>query len=163
MLMATAARPRFRFQTRRRRFGGGTVRFACLVMLAALSAPACADKAPFAATFSGTGRGCSGGLHINAQTIDWRSGFSVCKPTPYDILEQEDLSGHLRFVFRLRARSRHCRYEVIEIERTGGYGWNATGYPSLASYRNRKAPQAKTPVTAATRVLTCPMIGPGDR
>lgn len=133
---------------------------ASLFIVVATAAPAIASDRVFTGTFSGTGRACSGGLHIRTRTIEWNSSFSVCKPTRYEILEKNFSSEHRRIVYRLKTRSKRCRYEVIEIEHVSGAGWNVNGYQSLDAYTNRKTPNWKNSALPERQVLACPMIGP---
>ena len=137
------------------------VRSRLMVLIAAMvSLPAFGADEPFTGTFSGTGRACSGGLHIHAKTVEWNSSFSLCKPTGYEVLEKDLSSDHRRIAYRLKARSRRCRYEVVEIEHTSGAGWNVTGYQSLDAFKNRDAPDWKNSPLPERQVLSCPMIGP---
>ena len=126
--------------------------------MACLAGTATAE-APFTGVFSGTGRACSGGLFVRTRTIEWNSSFSLCKPARYSVLEK-DLAGKERgrIAFRLGARSRHCRYEVIEAEQISRYGWDVRGYQSLESYRNRALPGWLHSPRDDRMVLSCPMV-----
>jgi hypothetical protein len=130
-----------------------------LSMVAATATPASADERPFTGSFSGTGRACSGGLHVRTKTIEWNSSFSVCKPTRYEVLDK-DSREHERIAFRLKTRSKRCLYEVVQIEHVDGANWNAAGYQSLEAYQNREAPDWKNSPLPERQVLSCPMIGP---
>ncbi|BEP36937.1 hypothetical protein GmRootV59_39090 [Variovorax sp. V59] len=114
--------------------------------------------APFTAVFGGTGRACSGGLYVRTQTIEWNSSFSICKPRRYRVLEKDLAADHGRIVFRLSARSRQCRYEVIEAEQISTYGWSVQGYPSLEAYRKRALPGWHHSPRDDRMVLSCPMV-----
>jgi hypothetical protein len=137
------------------------VRNGCwLLCIAMAAASALAADKPFTGAFSGTGRACSGGLHIRANTIEWNSSFSVCKPTGYEVLDQDASADRRRTAYRLKVPSKRCRYEVIEVEHAGGYGWNVTGYQSLDAFKNREAPDWKNSPLPERQVLSCPMVGP---
>jgi hypothetical protein len=137
------------------------VRNGCwLLCIAMAAAPALAADKPFTGTFGGTGRACSGGLHIRANTIEWNSSFSVCKPTGYEVLEEDVSPGRRRIAYRLKVRSKHCRYAVVEVEHTSGPGWNVTGYQSLDAFQNLAAPGWKNSPLPERQVLSCPMVGP---
>jgi hypothetical protein len=126
----------------------------------ATATPAMAGDHTFTGTFSGTGRACSGALKIRAKTIEWKSSFSVCKPTGYEILDQDLSSDHRRITYRLKSQSKRCRYVVVEVEHVGGAGWNVNGYQSVDAYKNRDAPDWKNSSLPERQVLSCPMIGP---
>ena len=131
-----------------------------LSIIVAMATPAIAGEQPFTGSFRGTGRACSGSLNIRTKTIEWRSSFSVCKPTRHEILDKDLTPEHRRIAYRLTARSKACRYEVVEIQHVDGAGWNATGYQSLESFQNREAPAWKNSQLPERQVLSCPMIGP---
>ncbi|MBT2335503.1 hypothetical protein J7E49_16475 [Variovorax paradoxus] len=131
---------------------------ALLAFLALAGTGAAMAGTPFTAAFSGTGRACSGGLYVRTQTIEWNSSFSICKPRRYSVLEKELAADHGRIVFRLSARSRQCRYEVIEAEQISTYGWSVEGYPSLEAYRKRALPGWHHSPRDERMVLSCPMV-----
>lgn len=138
-----------------------SMRTACLLLIAVCAAPAVAGDEPFTGTFSGTGRACSGALQIRTKAIEWKSSFSVCKATRYEVLAKDSSPEHRKIAYRLKVRSKRCRYEVVEVEQhMGGYGWNVTGYQSLESFQNRDAPDWKNSALPERQVLSCPMIGP---
>lgn len=114
-------------------------------------------EAPFTGVFSGTGRTCSGGLYVRTKTIEWNSSFSICKPARYRVLEKDLARDHGRIAFRLEARSRQCRYEVIEAEQVSTYGWSVQGYQSLEAYRKRALPGWRHSTLDERLVLSCPM------
>jgi len=114
-------------------------------------------EAPFTGVFSGTGRACSGGLYVRTKTIEWNSSFSVCKPARYRVLKQDLAKDHGRIAFRLDARSRQCRYEVIEAEQVSTYGWSVQGYQSLEAYQKRALPGWRHSPLDERLVLSCPM------
>lgn len=123
------------------------------------SAAAAADKA-FTGVFKGTGRACSGALYVRSKTIEWNSTYSVCKPTRYEILEKNLDSGHERIVFRLKTRSRRCRYSVIEVERENGYYWSVSGYPSLEGFQKKDLPDWSNSPLPEREIFLCSMSGP---
>lgn len=131
---------------------------AVLAFLALAGTGTAIAGAPFMAVFGGTGRACSGGLYVRTQTIEWNSSFSICKPRRYRVLEKDLAADHGRIVFRLSARSRQCRYEVIEAEQISTYGWNVQGYPSLEAYQKRALPGWHHSPRDDRMVLSCPMV-----
>ncbi|HJS04045.1 MAG TPA: hypothetical protein VJ832_11225 [Variovorax sp.] len=135
-----------------------TRRVAVLALFALVATGAATAGAPFTAVFSGTGRACSGGLYVRAQTIEWNSSFSICQPSRYSVLEKDLAKDHGRIAFRLAARSRQCRYEVIEAEQVSTYGWSVQGYRSLEAYRKRALPGSRHSPRDERRVLSCPMV-----
>jgi hypothetical protein len=112
----------------------------------------------FTGVFEGTGRACSGALYVRAKTIEWNSTYSVCKPTRYEILEKDMADGQERLVFRLKTRSKHCRYEIIEVAHESGYRWNVSGYPSLEGFQKRNLPDWKNSPLPERDVLSCSMV-----
>jgi hypothetical protein len=87
-----------------------------LLAVCGAAVPAVAADRAFTGVFEGTGRACSGNFYIRSRTAEWNTPFSVCKPSGYEVLEK-DLSGEKRrLAIRLKARSKYCRYEVIEVE-----------------------------------------------
>ncbi|WPH19414.1 hypothetical protein [Variovorax paradoxus] len=133
-------------------------RAAVLAFLALAGTGTAIAAAPFTAVFSGTGRACSGGLYVRTQTIEWNSSFSICKPSRYSVLEKDLAVDHGRIAFRLAARSRQCRYEVIEAKQVSTYGWSVQGYPSLEAYRKRALPGWRHSPRDERMVLSCPMV-----
>lgn len=121
-----------------------------------------AVEKPFTGVFSGTGRACSGALHVRAKTIEWNSTYSICKSTQYRILEKESDNGRQRVVFQLNKRSTRCRYPVIEVEHQAGYNWNVSGYQSLEGFSNRNSPDWRNSPLPERQILSCPMIGPDE-
>ncbi|RYH16501.1 MAG: hypothetical protein EON54_28250, partial [Alcaligenaceae bacterium] len=103
------------------------------------SAATASDK-PFTGVFEGTGRACSGEMHVRAKTLEWRSTYSTCTAAQYEVLEKSAAEGHERMVFRLKKRSSQCRYPVIEAARSSEYGWNVTGYQSLEGFQKKELP-----------------------
>jgi hypothetical protein len=128
-----------------------------LVLAGTAGTGTAAAGAPLTGVFSGTGRACSGGLYVRARTIEWNSSFSVCKPARYRVLEQVLAKDHGRIAFRLDARSRQCRYEVIEALQVSTYGWSVQGYRSLEAYQKRALPGWRHSALDERLVLSCPM------
>jgi len=121
---------------------------------------ATAADATFTGVFRGTGRACSGALYVRAQTIEWNSTYSVCKPTQYEILDNRVANGNQRFVFRLKERSRQCRYSVVEVEHASGYNWNVSGYPSLEGFQKKDLLGWSRSPLPERWVQSCLMTGP---
>jgi len=130
---------------------------ALLVLAGTAGTGTATADAPFTGVFSGTGRACSGGLYVRTKTIEWNSSFSVCKPARYRVLEQDLARDHGRIAFRLDARSRQCRYEVIEAERISTYGWSVQGYQSLEAYQKHALPGWRNSPLDERLVLSRPM------
>ncbi|WP_284410717.1 hypothetical protein [Acidovorax sp. SUPP3334] len=124
------------------------------------SSTAAASEKLFTGVFDGTGRACSGALQVRAKTIEWRSAFSTCKPTPYEILEKNAEDGPKRIVFRLKKRSSQCLYPVIEVTQASDYRWNVTGYQSLEGFQKKEAPDWSNSPLPERQTLSCPMTGP---
>jgi len=132
---------------------------AILLLLAIGSQPgvvSAADKA-FVGVFEGTGRACSGALFVRSKTLEWNSTYSICKSTRYEVLEQEVSDGHERIVFRLKNRSKQCRFEVVEVEHVSDYNWNVSGYPNLEGFENRNLPGWKNSPLPERQTFSCPM------
>lgn len=123
------------------------------------SATVAADNA-FTGDFQGTGRACSGALYVRAKTIEWNSSYSICKSSPYEILEKKFDGDQERIVFRLKNRSSRCRYSVVEVERASGYNWNVSGYQSLEGFRKRDLPEWSNSPLPERQILSCSMTGP---
>ncbi|UEP28512.1 MULTISPECIES: hypothetical protein [unclassified Burkholderia] len=120
-----------------------------------MSSVALASDQAFTGTFQGTGRACSGALHVRAKTIEWDSAYSVCKATHYEILEKK--LDRERIVFFLEKRGNRCRYSVVEVEHTSGYSWNVTGYQSLEGFQKRDLPEWDNSPLPERQVLSCLM------
>jgi hypothetical protein len=112
----------------------------------------------FTGVFEGTGRACYGALYVRTKTIEWNSTYSICKPTRYEILEKKLDGDHEQIVFRLKNRSKHCRYEIIEVTHESEYRWHVTGYPSLEGFQKRNLPDWSSPSLPERDVLSCPMV-----
>jgi hypothetical protein len=133
------------------------LRMAALALLVLAGSGGALAGEPFTAVFSGTGRACSGGLFVRLKTIEWNSSFSICKPVRYSVLEKDLAADRGRVAFRLAARSRQCRYEVIEAQQVSTYGWSVQGYQSLEAYQKRDLPGWRNSPLDERLVLSCPM------
>ncbi|WP_208909903.1 hypothetical protein [Paracidovorax avenae] len=122
-------------------------------------ATAAADQA-VSGVFEGTGRACSGTLKIQKKNLEWRSAFSSCHSTPYEVLERSHGIDQDRVVLHLKKLNDRCRYSVIEMERRGRYQWNVTAYSSLKEFNNRKLPDWSNSSLPERQTLSCPMVGP---
>ena len=120
------------------------------------SAATASDKA-FTGVFEGTGRACSGEMQVRAKTIAWRSTFSTCTATRYEVLERSSDASQERIVFHLRKSSSQCRYPVIEAVRTSEYNWNVTGYPTLEAFQKKDLPDWSHSALPERQLLSCPM------
>ncbi|MNT51078.1 hypothetical protein D3C72_1880280 [compost metagenome] len=131
--------------------------FALIALFLAGPCTALAD-APFTGKFSGTGRACSGGLYVRTKAIEWNSSFSICKPSRYEVLDNElDKKEGERIAFRLQSPSHQCLYPVIEVQRLSTYSWGVQGYQSMESYRNRALPGWANSPLEERLILSCPM------
>lgn len=130
----------------------------CLLALACLAAVTGAAHAhTFTGKFSGTGRACNGVLHVRGQTIEWRSSFSRCARSSYEVLDMSRPGEPGRMAFRFKARDAKCLYEVVALEQVDGTDWTADGYPSLEAYRKKDVPGWQDSPLPARLVLECPM------
>ncbi|WP_081103763.1 hypothetical protein [Burkholderia anthina] len=86
--------------------------------------------------------------------------YSICKSSPYEILEKKFDGDQERIVFRLKNRSSRCRYSVVEVERASGYNWNVSGYQSLEGFRKRDLPEWSNSPLPERQILSCSMTGP---
>ncbi|MGJ7611971.1 MULTISPECIES: hypothetical protein [unclassified Variovorax] len=127
-----------------------------LCLLAFACATAAADTA-FTGAFSGTGRACNGTLDVRSKTIEWKSSFSACRSSAYEVLERRLVDGKREVVFRLKAHGGRCLYEVLSLTQVEGTDWTADGYPSLESFRQRAQPEWRDSARSERLVLECPM------
>lgn len=123
-----------------------------------LSNTSAAESNSIIGVFQGTGRACSGSLHIGTKSIKWISAFSACSSTRYTILEKSQPTENERTAFLLKKTSNTCRYKVIEVERADGYNWNITGYQSEESFQNRNLPDWANSPLPERQTLSCLMI-----
>ncbi|WP_341889130.1 hypothetical protein [Variovorax sp. YR752] len=129
----------------------------CLLALACSVAVASAAHAhTFTGKFSGTGRACNGMLHVHSQTIEWRSSFSRCARSRYEVLDMSRPGEPGQMAFRFKTRSAKCLYEVVALEQVDGTDWTADGYPSLEAYQKKDAPGWQDSPLPARLVLECP-------
>lgn len=104
------------------------------VLVSAFASTSLAEL-PCAGRYPSWGRACYGSVNIRARTIEWRAPFSICKPTPYEVVAS-DLTGEKPFVaYRFKKRNKACLYEVVEIAKQGGDHWAAIGYQTIEDYR----------------------------
>ncbi|MBO9651252.1 MAG: hypothetical protein J7605_22335 [Variovorax sp.] len=91
------------------------------------------------------------------KTIEWNSSWSVCKPSPYEVIDSVLEGEKRRVAYRLLKRSKACRYDVIEIEEGRDGYWSINGYPTVEAYEKR----ADTDWIAAKEGRTgawCPVV-----
>jgi hypothetical protein len=62
--------------------------------------------------------------------------------------------------YRLKDRSKHCRFEVVEVKHADGYVWNVAGYQTIEAFQKRELPEWDNSPLPERQVLSCPMIGP---
>jgi hypothetical protein len=125
--------------------------------LLAIACSTSAADATFTGSFSGTGRACNGMLHIRSKTIEWKSSFSTCRRSAYEVLEKSQIDGKQRVAFRLKAHGNHCLYEVLALEQIDGTDWTADGYPSLEAFHKKDLPDWRDSPLPQRLVLECPM------
>jgi hypothetical protein len=99
-------------------------------------APVAAD-APCDGVYRSWGRTCQGSLVVRSKTIEWNSPFSVCKPSPYAVLDSELEGDERRVVYRIKKRNKACAFDVIEVFQFGDDMWSMRGYPSVEAYERR--------------------------
>jgi hypothetical protein len=133
------------------------IRAVGLGLLCVAGLAAAADTS-FTGAFNGTGRACNGSLFVRERTIEWISTYSICKPSRYEVLEKDLAGDHQRIAFRVKTRSRQCRYEVFELQQVSRYGWAADGYPSLEAFKKRDLPDWRNSPMPERFVLECPMV-----
>lgn len=131
----------------------------CLVVATAMAA----EPRPFTGRFEGTGRACYGTLAIKAKTIAWKTIFSQCKTTPFELIEQNRQDGQIRLTYRLKTIAPSCRFSILTLTHAGPSpqsGWEATGYGSRQSYESDKSRgyQANT-----EDMMSCPLIRAPDK
>ncbi|MDM0076377.1 hypothetical protein QTH90_18350 [Variovorax sp. J2P1-59] len=107
-----------------------------LSVLVLYAKPATAD-APCEGAYRSAVRGCFGGAYVRRDTIEWNTPWSVCKPTPYEIIDSEMEGDQRRVVYMLKKPSKSCGYQIIEIEHMGDDYWSVNGYPTRESYEKR--------------------------
>ncbi|MGE8690806.1 MAG: hypothetical protein ACN6PJ_26930 [Achromobacter sp.] len=127
-------------------------------IIGSLPGLAFADASVLTGDFQGTGRACSGKLSIRADTIEWKSSYSLCAPGEYEIYERSLQDGRERFVFVLKAPGERCRYPIIEAEHHGGDSWEVSGYQSMEGFLNRDVAGWHNSPLPERQVLSCPMI-----
>ena len=112
---------------------------AALALALASSAGSVAADAPCDGAYKSWGQGCYGGAYIRRDTIEWHSPWSVCKATPYEVIDSKLEGGQRRVAYKLKKLSKTCRYQVIEIAEGMNEGdyWSINGYPTLEAYEKR--------------------------
>jgi hypothetical protein len=93
--------------------------------------------------FMGSGRACYGMLTITTRAIAWVTPFSLCRASPYVVIDRQDGSEGLRVTYRLQHPSANCRYPVLvlthRVDAERDIGWSVAGYASLESAMGRNA------------------------
>ncbi|MDM0077643.1 hypothetical protein QTH90_24765 [Variovorax sp. J2P1-59] len=115
-----------------------TAAAALVFALGSYTASAVAD-APCDGAYKSWGQGCDGGAYIRRDTIEWHSPWSVCKATPYEVIDSKLEGDQRRVAYKLKKLSKACRYQIIEIsegKKEGDY-WSINGYPTLEAYEKR--------------------------
>lgn len=134
--------------------------FACICLLAIANAATAAGMLPYTGVYQSWGRGCNGGAaRLGPRTIEWRTTWSNCKASPYEVIDLASKDEAPHVALRVEKRSRNCRFEVIEIfeERNGMKMWGINGYPSLEAYRKRDLPGWADSIAEDRRPLACPL------
>lgn len=131
--------------------------FLCLIA-GALSNTSAAESKSITGVFQGTGRACSGSLHIGKKSIKWTSAFSTCNSSAYSVLETSRPPESEKTAFFLKKTGSKCRYKVIEVEHADGYNWNITGYQSEESFRKRNLRDWTNSPLPERQTLSCLMI-----
>lgn len=120
-----------------------------------------AEPRSFTGHFEGTGRACHGTLAIKAKTIAWKTTFSQCKTTAFELIEQDRQDGRMRLTYRLKTIAPSCRFSILTLTHAGPSphsGWEATGYGSRQSYEADKSSgyKAKTEDMMSCSVIRAP-------
>lgn len=123
-----------------------------------LSHTSLAESKAITGVFQGTGRACSGTLHIEAKSIKWNSAFSTCSSTRYAVLEKSQPAENQRTAFLLKKASNNCHYKVIEVERAEAYNWTITGYQTEEAFQKRNLPDWANSPLPERQTLSCLMI-----
>ncbi|MBB5416408.1 hypothetical protein OKW33_002206 [Paraburkholderia atlantica] len=131
---------------------------AMCIILYSMSSIAIGAEVGLKGDFEGTGRACSGALYVRANTIEWNSTYSVCKPTRYEILEKNFSDDQRRIVFHLKNPGRQCRFKIVEVEHASGHNWNVSGYRSLEGFQKRDLPDWNNSPLPERQVLSCLMV-----
>ncbi|MFC5475381.1 hypothetical protein [Paraherbaspirillum soli] len=134
-----------------------TIKIAGLCLAVALTSNAAAADKPFTGKFFGNGRACYGGLYVRSRTIEWHSTYSACERGRYQVLEQDMNGTEPRIAYLLKQRSKHCRYEVIELYQYNDEVWSAKGYRSLEAFQKKDLPDWKNSALPERGVLLCGM------
>ena len=101
----------------------------------------------FNGQYEGAGTVCHGKLSVAADTVAWNSAGADCGATPFTVIEHRPGSATEppSIVFEL-AKNDRCAFRVIRLEAadSAAVQWTATGYLSLADFKNPQlAPHEK--------------------
>lgn len=105
---------------------------------------ACSAKV-FAATnmvFDGViepyGKRCSGTIKVKTKTVEWHTQFGHCKPSSYEVIEQNSSGKNQRTAYQLKGAKKACTHGVIALEfnETKPDYRNASWYKSAEDFRN---------------------------
>ncbi|MDM0082096.1 hypothetical protein QTI17_15990 [Variovorax sp. J31P179] len=127
--------------------------------LLAVGTAAAADAAPCFGKYKPWSQGCNGAAYLRAKTIEWRTTWSYCKPSAYEVIDIASKDEPPHIAVRIKKRSKRCGFDVVEIEQLQ-YDmkmWSLNGYPSLEAYQKRDLPEWKNAVSDARMRLTCPL------
>ena len=134
--------------------------------LFAAGTAAAADATPYFGKYKPWSRGCHGAAYLRAKTIEWRTTWSYCKPSAYEVIDIAPRNEPPRIAVRIKKRSKNCDFEVIELQELqigeDPKMWDITGYPSLDAYQKRELPEWKNSVANVRRPLSCPLDPLGD-
>mgnify|MGYP003583944790 FL=1 len=134
----------------------------CLLLATGASAALASGSAPasYLGTYSSWGRACKGEAVIRTKTAAWRSAWSQCESSPYEVLNVAKPGELRRLVLKLKKRSKSCLYEIIEVEeREAGGVWSLSGYASMAAYDHRDDPEWRYSDRPDRFILSCPLDG----
>jgi hypothetical protein len=89
--------------------------------------------------FSGQGRSCWGRLTLTSKTIEWKTPYSTCKATAYEVVEQDLKSSSPISAYRLKHRSSACQFPYISVKFDPAYPdyWQLVGYASKQAFEQR--------------------------
>ncbi|MGV2292918.1 hypothetical protein AAHK20_29715 [Trinickia sp. YCB016] len=99
-----------------------------------------AEATTLTGIFSGQGRSCSGRLTLTSKTIEWKTPYSTCMATTYDVLEQ-DLEDKAPIAsYRLKHLNAACKFPYISVKFDPAYPdyWQLVGYASKKAFEQRK-------------------------
>ncbi|MDM0082095.1 hypothetical protein QTI17_15985 [Variovorax sp. J31P179] len=129
--------------------------------LLATAGTAAADALPYTGVYESWGRVCRGAARLTATTIEWKSPFSNCKRSSYEVIDIASNNEPPRIAVRIKKRSKGCDFEVIQLEEQqigdAPKMWGINGYPSLEAYQKRELPEWKYAVSDDRMRLHCPL------